>query len=300
LRKEGDGIKLGLHLNNFSWPVADRDIGGTLTAIAGAAEAAGFASLAVMDHVWQHPIVGGPEQPVLECYSTLAYLAAHTERIRLIALATPPSYRAPGLLAKTVTTLDVLSGGRAWLGIGAGDYEEEARGLGIPYPPVAERYELLEEAIQICLAMWQGEKGADQPFAGPHHHLERTLNLPQSVSRPHPPIMIAGSGEKRTLPLVARYGDACNIRPGPTIPRHLDIIRRECESIGRDYDAIEKTCPFYFDVGEKGEKVGDVVKQIRGFGEMGIQTVFGRVVNDHLITPIEIMGREVIPAIADL
>jgi F420-dependent oxidoreductase-like protein len=293
-------MKIGLHLNDFAWPIAPDRVGSTLAEIAGAAEAAGFDAIAVMDHVWQHPIMGGPEKAVLESYATLAYLAAHTRRARLMALATPPSFRPPGLLAKTVTTLDVLSGGRAWLGIGAGDYEEEARGLGIPYPSLVERYELLEETVQVCLRMWSGEQGDERPFVGKHARLERPLNLPQSLSRPHPPILIAGSGERRTLPLVARYADACNLRPGPDIPRQLELLRRYCEAEGRDYDAIEKTCPYRFDVGTNGEKVGELVDQLRGFARMGIQTVIGRVIDEHRIAPIEIMGREVIPALAEL
>lgn len=293
-------MKLGLHINDFAWPVPPAQVGATVAEIARAGEAAGFDAIAVMDHVWGHPMMGGAEQPVLECYATLAYIAAHTSRARLLALATPASYRFPGMLAKTVTTLDVLSGGRAWLGIGAGDYEEEARGLGIPYPPVPERYALLEETIQACLRMWTGEQGDEQPFNGSQVQLERALNVPQSLSRPHPPIMLAGSGPRRTLPLVARYADACNISPGPDIPQTLDQLRRLCEQADRDYDAIEKTCPWRFDVGPDGSKAGELIEQLRGFAKLGIQTVFGKVVDDHRITPIEIMGREVIPAIADL
>lgn len=181
-----------------------------------------FAAIAVMDHVWRHPMMGGAEGPVLEGYAALAFLAAHTSRAKLLALATPASYRHPGLLAKTVTTLDVVSGGCAWLGIGAGDYEAEARGLGIPYPPLAERYEPLEDAVRVCRRMWSGEQGDERPFAGIPARLERPLNLPHCLSRPHPPILIGESGERRTLPLVARYGDACNLRPSPEIPRQLD------------------------------------------------------------------------------
>lgn len=293
-------MRLGLHINDFSWPVPADHLGQTTAEIAQAGEAAGFAAVAVMDHVWQHPMAGGPEQPVLECYATLSFLAAHTSSVRLLALATPVSYRFPGMLVKTVTTLDVLSGGRAGLGIGVGDYEEEARGLGIPYPPLAERYELLEETLQVCLRMWRGEHGDDRPFHGELVQMERPLNLPQSITRPHPPILIAGSGERRTLPLVARYADACNLRPGPQIPHQLDLLRRYCEDEGRDYAAIEKTCPWRFDVGENGAKVGELIEQLRGFAAMGIETVYGRVVDDYRITPIEIMGREVIPAIAEL
>lgn len=293
-------MKLGLHLNDFAWPTAPEDYGATLAGIARAGEEAGFATIAVMDHVWQHPWAGAPEGPVLEGYSTLAYLAAHTTRAKLLALATPVSYRAPGMLAKTVTTLDVLSGGRACLGIGVGDYEAEARGLGIPYPPLAARYELLEETIQVCLRMWSGEHGADGPYEGAHVRLERALNSPQSLSRPHPRILIAGSGERKTLPLVARYGDACNLRPSPEIPRQLDLLRRLCETEGRDFGAITKTAAFRFDVGEKGEKVDELIGRLRWLAGMGIDMVFGRVLDDYRLTPIEIMGREVIPAAAEL
>jgi F420-dependent oxidoreductase-like protein len=294
-------VKLGLHLNDFAWPVSPVRIGPLIGEIARAGEAAGFAAIAVMDHVWQHPYAGmGPEGPVLEGYATLAYLAAHTSRVNLLALATPVSYRVPSMLVKTVTTLDILSGGRAWLGIGVGDYEAEARGLGIPYPPLAERYALLEETLQVCLLMWSGEHGDEQPFHGEYLQVERPLNAPQSLTRPHPPILIAGSGEQKTLPLVARYADACNLRPGPEIPRQLDLLRRYCEAEGRDYDAIEKTCPFRFDVGEDGANVSALIDRLRAFADMGIQTVFGRVVDDYRISPIEVMGREVIPAIADL
>jgi F420-dependent oxidoreductase-like protein len=275
-------------------------VGATLVEVARASEAVGFDSIAVRDHLWQHSMMGGPEKPVLECYAALSFIAAHTSRVGLVALATAASYRPAGLLAKIVTNLDVLSGGRAWLGIGAGDYEEEARALGIPYPSLAERFVILEETIQVCLQMWSGEHGSDQPFQGEHVHLERTLNLPQSLSRPHPPILIAGSGEQRTLRLGARYGDACNIRPGPEIPHKLEVLRRHCEAEGRNYDEIERTCPFLFDVGEDGSKTGELVEQLRGLAQMGIQKVFGRVVGDYRIEPIEIMGRDVIPAVAEL
>jgi F420-dependent oxidoreductase-like protein len=293
-------MKLALHLNDFAWPVAPTELGRALIQIGQAAEHAGFELVAVMDHLWQHPYAGDPAEPVLEAYPTLTWLAATTEQMGLLALASPVSYRAPGMLVKTVTTLDVLSGGRAWLGLGVGDYEAEARGLGIPYPSATERYELLEETVQICLQMWKGEHGDDQPFDGKQVQMERALNLPQSLTRPHPPIMIAGSGVKKTLPLVARYADACNVRPGPELPQTLDVLRSLCEAEGRDYDAILKTCPWRFDTGEKGEHVSALIEQLRGFARMGIDMVVGRVVDDYRITPIELMGREVIPAVAEL
>jgi F420-dependent oxidoreductase-like protein len=293
-------MKLGLHIPSTTWEGGPGRLGSKLAEIVEAAEAAGFDTIAVVDHVWQHPIMGGPEASEIEAYTTLGFIAARTRRARLLALATAASYRHAGLLAKIVTTLDVLSGGRAMLGIGAGDYPEEAQGLGLPYPALSERYELLEETVQACLRMWEGEQGDGRPFHGKHVHLERPLNLPQSLSRPRPPILIAGSGERRTLPLVARYADACNIRPSPEIPRQLELLRRLCEQEGRDYDAIEKTAPFGFDVGPDGAKVGELIGQLRWLAGMGIETVFGWVVGVDQIRPIEIMGREVIPAAAEL
>ncbi|MGH2559238.1 MAG: LLM class F420-dependent oxidoreductase [Thermomicrobiales bacterium] len=293
-------MKLGFQINDFKWQGGAEHMAPALVEMGQAAEAAGFDSIAVMDHVWQSSYMGGIEGPVLECYATLAYLAATTQRVKLMALATPPSYRYPGMLAKTVTTLDVLSGGRAWLGIGAGDYEEEARGLGIPYPSTSERFEMMEETVQICLRMWEGKQGDERPFAGSHAHLERPLNLPQSLARPHPPILIAGNGEQKTLRLVARYADACNLRPGPEVPHKLDVLRRHCDAEGTDYNAIEKTAVFRFDVGDDGPKTGELIGQLRLLAGMGVDTVFGGVINADHITPIEIMGRDVIPAIADL
>ena len=293
-------MKLGLHLPSTTWDGGAPRLGSKLAEVVEAAEAAGFDTIDVADHLWQHPVMGGPEVSQLEAYTTLGFIAAHTRRVRLFALATAVSYRHAGLLAKMVTTLDVLSGGRAMLGIGAGDYPEEAQGLGLPFPSLGERFDLLEETVQACLRMWEGEHGADDPFMGAHMHMDRTLNLPQSISRPHPPILIAGSGERRTLPLVARHADACNLRPSPEIPRQLDLLRRLCEQEGRDYNAIEKTVPFGFDVGENGSKVGEVIDRLRWLAGMGIQSVFGWVVGVDQIKPLEIIGREVIPVAAEL
>ncbi len=253
------------------------------------------------DHLWLSPYVGGPFGNHLEAYTSLGFLAARTRRVRLLALATAASYRPAGLLAKIVSTLDVLSDGRAMLGIGAGDYAEEADGLGLPFPEsIGDRFDLLEETIQACLEMWAGDSGSQRPYEGRRVRMGRALNIPQSIGRPHPPILIAGSGERRTLPLVARYGDACNLRPGPDIPRQLDLLRQLCEREGRDYDAIEKTAPFRFDVGDDGSKVGELVGRLRWLGGMGIETVFGYVVGAERIDPLEIIGREVIPAVADI
>jgi F420-dependent oxidoreductase-like protein len=293
-------MKLGLHIPSTTWQGGAARFGPTLVEVVEAAEAAGFDTIAVADHVWGSQYTGGVEASQVEAYTTLGFIAARTHRARLMTLATAVSYRHAGLLAKTVTTLDVLSGGRAMLGIGAGDYPEEAEGLGLPYPSLRERFALLEETVQACLRMWTGEHGDDRPFHGKYVRMERPLNVPQSLSRPHPPILIAGSGEKRTLPLVAKYADACNISPSPEIPRQLDLLRRLCDQEGRDYAAIEKTAPFGFDVGPDGSKAGEVIGQLRWLAGMGIQTVFGWVVGVDKITPVEIMGREVIPAVADL
>ena len=293
-------MKLGLQLNGFDWEGGPTRFAATLIEVAQAAEESGFDRIAVADHVWQHPIMGGPEANEPECYSTLAFLAANTERVGLTAMVSGVHFRHPAVLAKTVTTLDVLSEGRAWLGIGTGHYEEEARGLGIPFPPQRERYEMLEEAVQVCLRMWAGESGDERPFEGRRYRLERPLNLPQSLSRPHPPIMIAGDGEKKTLRLVARYADACSLRPGPQVPEKLDVLRRHCEAEGRDHGEIEKTCAFAFDVGEDGGKVEEVIGHLRWLAGMGVETVIGMVQNVDRIRPLEVIGREVVPAVSDL
>lgn len=293
-------MKLGLHIAATDWAGGPGRLGPKLAEVVRTAEGAGFDGISVVDHVWQHPYLAGPEKNEIEGYTTLGFIAAHTQRVRLLTLVTCASYRPAGLLGKMVTTLDVLSGGRMMLGIGAGNYPEEAAGLGLPFPSLGERFDILDETVQACLRMWQGQQGSDRPFRGEHVRMERPLNLPQSLSRPHPPILIAGAGEKRTLPLVARYADACNLQPSPEIPRQLELLGRLCEQEGRDYDAIEKTAPFGFDVGERGEKIDELIGQLRWLAGLGIETVFGWVVGVDQIAPIEIMGRQVIPAAAEL
>ncbi|HJQ28360.1 MAG TPA: LLM class F420-dependent oxidoreductase [Rubrobacter sp.] len=290
-------MKLGIQLNSFDWEGGPERFAITLADITGAAEDAGFDRIGVADHLWQHPIMGGPEANEPECYTTLGFLAASTSRISLVPMVSGVHFRYPGVLIKAVTTLDVLSGGRAWFGIGSGHYEEETRGLGIPFPPQRERFEMVEETTQIALRMWSGD---ERPFKGKYYRLERPLNVPQSLTRPHPPIMIAGDGERKTLRLVARYADACGLRPKPEIPQKLEVLRRHCEAEGRDYEEIEKTCAFAFDVGERGEKVDELVGQLHWLAGMGIETVIGFVPRIDTITPLEVIGREVIPAVAEL
>lgn len=293
-------MKIGLQIPDFTWPAGPARIGPTLAEIAQTADGYGFEYLGVMDHFWQIGVIGPPEREMLECYTTLAFLAAHSSRAKLLAMMTGVLYRHPGVLAKTVTTLDVLSGGRAWLGIGAGWNEAESRGLGIPFPPVKERFEMLEETLQICLRMWTGERGDEGSFEGRHYHLARLLNSPQSLIRPHPPIMIGGGGERKTLRLVARYADACNLFPTPDLAHKLEVLRQHCAAEGRDYDSIEKTVYFPLDVGERGDKSGELIAALRRFAGMGFQTALGGVPHVDSITPLEIIGREVIPAVADL
>jgi F420-dependent oxidoreductase-like protein len=248
-----------------------------------------------MDHFFQIPYQGPRELPMLEAYTTLGFLAAHTERAKLMTLVTGVIYRYPGILAKQVTTLDVLSGGRAWLGIGAGWDEEEARGLGIPFPPLAERFEQLEEAVQICLQMWSDD---ESPYHGKHFHLERALNSPQALTKPHPPIMIGGTGEQKTLRLVARYAQACNVGADTDVAHKLAVLREHCEREGRDYDKIEKTAGLAFDLGERGERIDATLTRLKELADQGIQTVIGSVAGAESIAPLKLMGTEIIPAAA--
>jgi F420-dependent oxidoreductase-like protein len=233
-------VKFGLHYWNFSTPSDPSRMASTLAQTARTAEAAGLTSFSVMDHYFQMEAAAPADEPMLEGYTTLGYLAAVTERMELGLLVTGVMYRYPGLLAKIVTTLDVLSLGRARLGIGASWYEREQRGLGVPVVPVAERFERLEETLQICNQMWSDDNG---PYRGRHYQLDETLCVPAPIRRPRPPIMIGGGGEKKTLLLVARYADACNLFGAnpDDIARKLDVLRRHCDAEGRDYDTIAKT-----------------------------------------------------------
>ena len=291
-------MELGLHVANFTWPDGPQHLGANLGRVAAAAEEAGFAKLSVMDHVWQIGHIGPPENDMLEAYTALGYLAAKTSKIELLAWVTAVTYRSPGLLAKAVTTLDVLSGGRAWLGIGAAWNEPESLGLGLHFPPTAERFERLEETLQICLQMWSDEDG---PYNGKHYQLERTLNSPQSLTRPHPPILIGGSGEKKTLRMVAQYAQACNLfgGPGADVEHKLGILRGHCETLGRDYDEIQKTVMFTLDPGPNGENVDTLIEQLRELAALGVSHAHGQVPEVDQLTRLELLGKHVIPAVAE-
>jgi F420-dependent oxidoreductase-like protein len=289
-------MKIGLHLSDLTYPSGPGGLADDLTHIVVAAEEAGFARVSVMDHVWQIAVHGPPEHDMLEAYTTLGYIAARTNRVDLVAWVTAVSYRAPGMLAKLVSTLDVLSGGRAWLGIGAAWNAEEAAGLGLDFPPLAQRFEMLEETLQICRQMWDPEN--DGPFHGTHYRLGRTLDVPGPLHRPR--ILIGGGGEKKTLRMVAQYADACNLFPSPDLEHKLDVLRGHCADVGRDYDTIEKTVMFGLDPGEKGEKVGELLTQLERLAGLGISEAHGWVPRVHEIEPLKILGREVVPAIAEL
>ncbi len=290
-------MRIGLQIPDFTRAAGPATLGADLATVARTADDAGFALIAVMDHFFQIGAVGPIENDMLEAYTTLGFLAACTSRASLLTLVTGAVYREPGILAKIVTTLDVLSAGRAWLGIGAAWNAEESRGLGIPFPPVAERFERLEETLQICLQMWRDDQA---PYNGRHYQLERPIGHPLPLSRPHPPIMIGGTGERKTLRFVARYAQACNLFPSPDLARKLDVLRAHCEAEGRDYDDIQKTCYYVYDVGARGEKAAQVVDQLGGLAELGFDAAIGGVANVWDVTPLEIIGSEVIPQVAGL
>ena len=291
-------MKIGLQVPNFTWPGGPAQIPGKLAEIARAADSAGFYSLWVMDHFFQISMVGPPEAEMLECYTALGLLAAHTTRVKLGALVTGVVYRYPGILVKSVTTLDVLSGGRAYFGIGAAWNEWEAKGLGVPFPPIAVRFELLEEALRITRQMWSADNGA---YRGKHNHLEQTLCSPQPLSRPHPPILVAGGGEKKTLRLVAQYADACNLYgPLETVSAKLAILRQHCDALGRDYASIEKTTLGSVDLQPGKMSARDVVEQCRQLASIGVQHAIFNVPTVHEIRPLEIFARDIIPSVAGL
>jgi F420-dependent oxidoreductase-like protein len=264
-------VRLGVHINKFDHPQGSAGLGPELAAAGAAAEAAGVSWLSVMDHYFQMEHNGGAEAAMLECYTTLGYLAAHTSSVRLGVLVTGTTYRHPGLLAKIATTLDILSGGRATLGIGAAWYEREHQGLGVPFPPLAERFERLEETLRICLQMWDQDNNG--PFEGKHYQLAETRCTPPPVSAPRPEIMIGGGGEKKTLRLVAQYGDACNLfgSSQAEVAHKLDVLRRHCDEAGRDYSRIRKTM-IYVGASIRDGDIDAFVDDMAGYAKLGIET----------------------------
>jgi F420-dependent oxidoreductase-like protein len=262
-------MHLDIHVSRFDWAGGPAGIGPGVAALASCAEGIGVRTLSFMDHFFQMDWMAPAQDPMLEGYTALGFVAGRTQRLRLRLLVTGVTYRHPGLLAKTVTTLDVVSGGRAELGIGAAWYEREHRGLGVPFPPTAERFERLEEAIQICLQMWSDNNGA---YRGRHYQLEETLCSPMPVSQPRPRILIGGSGERKTLRLVARYADACNIfGDAKEIAHKLTVLRRHCDAIGRDPNEIEVTA-MYRDL-PPDPSIDDVVRGAETLAAVGVSTL---------------------------
>ncbi|MGE5446409.1 MAG: LLM class F420-dependent oxidoreductase [Ignavibacteriales bacterium] len=298
-------MKIGLQIVRFNWAGSPDNIGRRLAEIGKTADEVGFSSIWVMDHFFQIDMAQFgllPQDPMLDGYTALSYLAVVTERARLGTMVTGVVYRHPGHLMKIVSGLDVLSGGRANLGIGAAWYEREAVGLGLPFPPLKERIERLEETLQIAKQMWSGEV---KPYNGRYYQLAEPINNPLPLSKPHPPILVGGWGEKKTLRLVAKYADACNLYAPPfssndEVARKLDVLKRHCDDIGRPYNQIERTALGMINLGTGGMSVSAVIALCRGLADVGIQHFIFSMPNDHEITPIEVIGREVIPAVSEL
>jgi F420-dependent oxidoreductase-like protein len=294
-------MRVGLQVPDFTWPGGPQRLGETFGAIAERAERAGFTSFWVMDHFFQIAVVGPPEHEMLEGWSALAYAAGRTSRIRLGTMVTGVTYRHPGILVKTATTLDVLSGGRAYFGVGAAWNEDEHRGLGVPFSPLGERIERLEETLQIALQMWSGD---ETPYRGKHYQLERPLNSPQSLQRPHPPILVGGAGERKTLRLVARYADACNLfafGDNEVLRHKLDVLRGHCEAVGRPYEDIEKTSLGHISLTRDGRGSSltpdAAVEYFAKLAALGIDHGIVSLRNVHEEDVFDLLASEVIPAV---
>jgi F420-dependent oxidoreductase-like protein len=292
-----------MQIFSFTWPGGPEAIGPTLARAVRTADDVGFDSIWVMDHFWQ---IGGPGselQPMLEGWTTLGFMAANSQRARLGLMVGGVHYRNPGLWVKAATTLDVLSGGRAWLGIGAGWNQAESEGLGFPFPPLGERFEELEDTLRIAHAMWQGERGSEEDFQGRRTHASRLLNVPQSISRPRVPIMIGGGGEKRTLRLVAEYADASNLFGGPEqlVPKYA-ILAEHCAAVGRDFEEIERSNLQGVALTDRGvawgrrrESPDQLVERLGRLAEAGVQHVILSVGDADDAGALEAFGRDVLP-----
>jgi F420-dependent oxidoreductase-like protein len=299
-------VKVGLQISSFTWPGGDAAIGPTLARIVRTADEAGFDSIWVMDHLFQIRSVGRPEEPMLEGMTALGFMAAHSSRARLGLMVGGIHYRPPGLWLKAATTLDVLSGGRAWFGIGAAWNEEESRALGFAMPPLGTRFEMLEDMLRAAHEAWQGEHGSDAQFVGRHVRMDRVMSSPQAISRPHPPILVGGGGERRTLRLVARYADACNVfGTDPEKLRHkFDVLRRHCADVGRDYGSIEKTILTSVSItpdGARGSQTPQsLVERLAGAAEVGAQHAIFSVRDVHDVSKLELIGAQAIPELHGL
>jgi F420-dependent oxidoreductase-like protein len=292
-------VRVGLQIPSFTWPGGAAEIGPTLARIAETADAVGFDSLWVMDHFYQIRSVGPAEEPMLEGWTALGFMAAHSKTATLGLMVGGVHYRQAGLWAKAATTLDVLSGGRGYLGIGAAWNEQESHGLGFPMPPLGVRFEMLEETLQICHQMWQGERGSQAAFDGKHYQANRLLNSPQALSKPHPRILIGGGGEQKTLRLVARYADACNVFGGPEQLKHkFSVLRQRCDEENRPFEQIERTNLQSVDLGR--DAPGQIIGRFGALARVGVQHVIFNMADVANLTNIEKFGREVLPQVHDL
>jgi F420-dependent oxidoreductase-like protein len=291
-------VKVGLQIPSFTWPGGAAQIGPTLSRIARTADDAGIDSIWLMDHFFQIRGLGPDTDPMLEGWTTLGWLASQTSRARLGLLVGGIHYRSPGLWVKAATTLDVLSGGRAWLGLGAAWNRDESEALGFEFPPLAGRFELLEDTLRFAHEMFQGERGSQASVAGRRVSPRRALNSPQSLSRPRIPILVGGGGEQRTLRLVARYADACNVFGGPVAIHHkFEVLRRHCEAIGRPYDEIERTT--LQDV-RPGESAQQLLDRFGELADVGVQHVILAVKQVHEPDRLEMLSRDVLPGVRSL
>jgi F420-dependent oxidoreductase-like protein len=299
-------VKVGLQISSFTWPGGDARIGETLASIVRSADEAGFDSIWVMDHFIQIGSVGRPEEPMLEGMTALGYMAAHSRRARLGLMVGGIHYRQAGLWLKAATTLDVLSAGRAWFGIGAAWNEQESRALGFPMPPLRERFGMLEETLKIVRLGWDGELGSRTGFEGRHYDAAYLLNSPQALSRPHPPILVGGGGERRTLKLVAQYADACNVfGTDPDQLRHkFAVLRRHCETVGRDYDSIERTLLTSISITPDGARRSltpdGLVERLGRAAEAGAQHAIFSVRDVHDVSKLELVGARAIPQLREV
>ncbi|HEX5240235.1 MAG TPA: LLM class F420-dependent oxidoreductase [Candidatus Limnocylindrales bacterium] len=299
-------MKFGIQIDSFTWPGGTPELGPTFERVVRTADEVGYDSIWVMDHFFQIRGVGPEEDPMLEGMTALGFAAAITKQARLGLMVGGIHYRLPALWIKSTTTLDVLSGGRAWFGIGAAWNESESRALGFPFPPLGQRFEMLEETLRIAHAMWQGERGSEAAFQGRHYQAGRLMNSPQSISRPRVPIMVGGGGEQKTLRLVAQYADACNVGWGnpESINRKVAVLRGHCEAIGRPLDEIEITTLMDVDVSRTGAggrpTPAQLVQQIGELADVGVDHLLMSVPKVHDTAKLEILGRAVFPQLRSL
>ncbi|GAB3260392.1 TIGR03560 family F420-dependent LLM class oxidoreductase [Alteromonas gracilis] len=288
-------MDLGIHYSNFTHPDWQTRLTERLRETARVADQGGVRQFTLMDHWFQMEMLGGPDEPMLEGYTALGYLAGITERMRLGLLVTGVTYRHPGLLAKIATTLDVLSGGRSILGLGAAWYDREHDGLGVPFPSTSERFEHLEDALRIVRQMFAGDRTA---YHGTHHRLAEPVNVPPPVQSP-PPIMVGGGGERKTLRLVAEYADACNLFGGDVdeVRHKLDVLRGHCERLGTDYDAIEKTI---ITRGDPTQDADGFLRDMEAYAALGVTLVCLSPPTEDPVAWTSAMCADVVPRLGEV